>query len=116
MTDRIKCNKCGAESFAGNAILYCQSCFAEWASGKPTIWMLWVMSTSGLVSLRSICTSKSRAMAYRDGARHNERVIRAWLERRIANHLYAEMELEKNYPDERLARHLADELEARTNK
>lgn len=84
--------------------------------GKPPIWLLWILSTRGITSLRAICTSQARANAYRKGARLRDDVIRVWVEKTIADHLFGEGELEKNYPDARLASHMADELEKRQKR
>lgn len=67
---------------------------------KKPIWLLWTLHENGLVTLRMIATSRSHAeerrrdmefMEHREGSG----VVRAWVEKSITNHLFAEGEFER---------------------
>ena len=65
------------------------------------IWLIWSLNYRGLVSLRAICASQSKANQYRKyvSGLGDGNIIRTWIEKTICNYLFGEGEHEKNYPD-----------------
>lgn len=57
--------------------------------GRPVLWLVWALHTSGLTSVRAITTDQTIAMYYRKLASLDDQVIKAWIEKTIANHFYA---------------------------
>jgi len=62
---------------------------------KKPIWLVWTLHESGLLSLRLIATTQGYANERRRRLQHTEGVIRAWVEKTLTNHLFAEGEFER---------------------
>lgn len=63
---------------------------------RGPIWLVLALHTSGLVSIRAICTKQWIAGVYRKGISHHEGVIKVWVEKTICNHLFAAGEFERS--------------------
>ena len=63
---------------------------------RAPIWLVLALHTSGLMSIRAICTKQWIAGVYRKGIVHHEDVIKAWVEKTICNHLFAAGEFERS--------------------
>lgn len=63
---------------------------------RGPIWLVLSLSTSGLVSIRAICTKQWIADIYRKGIAHHHDIIRTWVEKTICNHLFAAGEFERS--------------------
>lgn len=66
---------------------------------KPPIWLIWSVSTAGLTNLRAICTTAYMAKQYRKYVDQcgGKKLVRVWIEKTVANHLFMEGEIEQNY-------------------
>ena len=63
---------------------------------KNPIWLVWTQHENGLVTLRMIATTHSYANTRRRFLKDDRGVIRAWVEKTITNHLFAEGEFEQD--------------------
>ena len=66
------------------------------AAERVPIWLVLSLSTSGLVSIRAICTKQWIADIYRKGVSQHDDVIRTWIEKTICNHLFMSGEFERS--------------------
>lgn len=69
----------------------------ELIAARSPIWLVWTMSTTGVVSLRAICTERRFANEYRKALKGNPNLVRIWAEKTITNHLYGESSFEIVY-------------------
>lgn len=69
---------------------------------KKPIWLVWTLHETGLVTLRVIATTQAYANRRRVLLKVSVGVVRAWVEKTITNHLFAEGEFERRVYDQEI--------------
>lgn len=53
------------------------------------VWLVWTLATNKNVILRAITFTEERANMYKEAVKNDGKVLRCYVEKTLANHLYA---------------------------